>query len=161
MRMLKSLEEQVRLFAVAAGSMLFATAIAQWALGTGSPFIYAGSILGLVIGVLVYFKSFQDDNRQLAKKLAKAPKRLRLPVSAEAEEHRQVAALVCLDIDILGEVAKRKDLTADELRAQIQFTLEKKNKLILDPQERQQRYDGACLLFTAVASGQVHCTKIK
>ncbi len=75
----------------------------------------------------------------------------------KALEFMQVAALVCLDLDLLAEVAEDDDLTVDELRKQIKYVAGKKDKIIADPVERQQRYGAGCAIFGAVNAGMVQC----
>jgi hypothetical protein len=81
---------------------------------------------------------------------------------ARTEEYRQVAALVCLDLDALLEVVEHGGrLTADELRAQIRRCHAKKEQAVNDPEARRRRYEAACLVFGAAAAGLVRSEEMK
>lgn len=73
----------------------------------------------------------------------------------EAEEYQQVAALVCMDLDILLECANCGDMTAEELVAQIRHAHEQKESMTADPKIRQSRYEAASIIWNAVAQGHV------
>lgn len=64
-----------------------------------------------------------------------------------AEEYQQVAALVCLDIDLLAKIAENEDLDAEFLRGSIRLLKEKKDALINDPEVREMRFGSTQLLF--------------
>lgn len=67
----------------------------------------------------------------------------------EAMEHRQVAALVCMDLDVLNDIAEDggDSQTVESLRKQITYFHQLKEKLISDPRERETRYNAANMLF--------------
>jgi hypothetical protein len=65
----------------------------------------------------------------------------------QATEYKQVAGLVCLDLDILLTVAEAGDVTMEDLISQIRYTHQKKELLIADPKERQDRYNACSLVF--------------
>lgn len=66
----------------------------------------------------------------------------------KAIEYQQVAALTCLDIDLLADIAEDKSMTADQLRDQIVHLKELKDKLISDKADRESRYSAACMIFS-------------
>lgn len=63
-------------------------------------------------------------------------------------EYQQVAALLCLDIDLLVDVCEAKNLTADELLRQIHDLQDKKDQLLRSNATREQRYSAAAALFS-------------
>lgn len=62
-------------------------------------------------------------------------------------EYQQVAGLVCLDLYLLHTVSKRKDITLDELREHIEFTIEKKDDAINNAESRKMRYQSCAMLL--------------
>ena len=62
-------------------------------------------------------------------------------------EYQQVAALISLDLDLLAIVSRRKNITVDELRKHIQFTIEKRDDLVNNAELREQRYRMAEMLL--------------
>lgn len=66
----------------------------------------------------------------------------------KCEEYQQVAALMALDLDLLQTVSKRKDMTLDQLREHIVYTIEKRDEMINNPESRKQRYLSAAMLFS-------------
>lgn len=62
----------------------------------------------------------------------------------KAREYQEVAALVCLDLDALLEIAATPGITARELAEQIRYTHERKEELISSPTARERRYRAAC-----------------
>ena len=79
----------------------------------------------------------------------------------KAAEYQQIAALVCLDLDVLKDIAEQPNNTADQLVKQILFTWEKKEKLIQDAQHRKSRYEAASLIFSAAAAGFVRSSPLQ
>lgn len=74
----------------------------------------------------------------------------------QAEEYMQVASLVCMDLDLLLEIAEHGSIsTKEELVKQIKHTIKRKDRLIADPKYRRERYGASSLLWDAVAKGQV------
>lgn len=65
-----------------------------------------------------------------------------------ANEYREVAALVCMDLDCLGIAAERSDATADELRELIKLAIETKDQTTQQPEVRRRRYAAAAMLFS-------------
>ena len=65
----------------------------------------------------------------------------------QAFEYRQVAALLCLDIDTLLESCNRQEVTVESLKDSIKLLVELKDQLINDPEARQRRYAAAQSLF--------------
>lgn len=59
-----------------------------------------------------------------------------------SEEARQVAGMLCLDIDLLAEVATDADLTLDDFRWYIEDLKSKKDQMLGDPKGRSERYSG-------------------
>jgi hypothetical protein len=69
------------------------------------------------------------------------------PAVIAGHEYKEVAAIVCLDVDLLLDIASDKALTADELREQIQLVHEQKEQAIYQPSVRRSRYSAAAMLF--------------
>lgn len=65
-----------------------------------------------------------------------------------AKEYKEVAALVCMDLDLLQMTVKRKDMTIEDIRAQIDLVVEMKNQLISDAEHRESRYNASAFLFS-------------
>lgn len=65
-----------------------------------------------------------------------------------AKEYKEVSALVCMDLDLLQIAVKRKDMTIEDVRAQIDLVVEMKNQLINDAKHRETRYNATGLLFS-------------
>lgn len=57
------------------------------------------------------------------------------------DEYQQVAALVCLDIDLLARVAENKKWDEKDLRNMIFQLKKKKDELISDANVRETRYN--------------------
>jgi hypothetical protein len=68
-------------------------------------------------------------------------------------EYRQVAALVCEDIEIAYKCAQRWPDKALEFFKDLK---EKKDKAIADPAWRKMRYDAANMLYGLRVSSQYH-----
>ena len=73
----------------------------------------------------------------------------------KALEYQQVAALACLDIDLLSDICEQEDMTLERLKAQIRLVKGNKDDMISDPRSRNKRYTAATLVFGAVAEGLV------
>lgn len=69
------------------------------------------------------------------------------------EEARQVAGMLCLDIDLLAEVATDADLTLDDFRWYIEDLKSKKDQMLGDPKGRSERYSGIQGLINCGALG--------
>jgi hypothetical protein len=76
----------------------------------------------------------------------------------QAQEYREVAAIVCLDIDVLADIAEWKDMTLERLQAQVRHLKETKEKTISDPEGRRKRYASLSWLFSLAASGGIQDT---
>jgi len=63
------------------------------------------------------------------------------------DEYQQVAALTCMDIDILAKVAEQDNWTAEELRGLIFRLKTQKDLLITDASTRESRYNATCSVF--------------
>jgi len=61
---------------------------------------------------------------------------------------KKVAAIVCVDVEVLLEVARDRSLNADELREQIELVHEQMKELQLSEQKRDERYAAASALFS-------------
>lgn len=64
-----------------------------------------------------------------------------------AQEYREVAGLVCLDLDMLLEMAKDSSCTKEDLIWHIKNTHEKKDNAIKNKKDRQWRYQAAQVIF--------------
>ena len=69
----------------------------------------------------------------------------------KALEYQQMAALTCIGIDLLADIAETKGITRQELREQIKLLKEDKDTWINNPKERQKRYAAGSFIFNAVA----------
>lgn len=67
----------------------------------------------------------------------------------KAREYQQVAALVCLDLDVLLEVSQDQGMTVDRLRDHIRSTCKMKDEAISDPAARESRYACTSAIFHA------------
>jgi len=63
-----------------------------------------------------------------------------------ADEHKQVAAIVCMDIDIMAKVAENESLDADFLRGYMKMIKEKKDEVVNDPKKRELRFNAMCII---------------
>lgn len=57
---------------------------------------------------------------------------------------------MCMDLDVLAEVANDRTLTIDELRDQIRLVHEQKDELTRNAEVRQSRYSSAAMIFAAI-----------
>lgn len=69
------------------------------------------------------------------------------------EEARQVAGLLCFDIDILDEVASVQGMTAERLQKHIKRLKDNKDKMLNDTGERARRYASVQMLINCGALG--------
>jgi len=70
---------------------------------------------------------------------------------SDITEYQEVAAIVCMDIDILAKVADNDEWDADFLRQMI-FRLKKnKDLLISDDTHRKMRYNATTQVFTVAS----------
>jgi len=69
------------------------------------------------------------------------------PAVIACQEYREVAAVVCMDVDVLDEVARDTTLTVDELRDQIRLVHEQKQEATSKPEVRKSRYAAAAMIF--------------
>lgn len=69
---------------------------------------------------------------------------------AKALEYKQVAGLLCMDIDILVDIANSGAGLGD-LLWQVRDLAHKKAKMISDKKERESRYSAAELVFGTAA----------
>lgn len=70
------------------------------------------------------------------------------PQHAEkAFEYQQVAALLCMDIDLLVEVCKDPNLSKEDILWQINDLKDKKDKITTDKKVRDDRFSAAHFLF--------------
>jgi phage replication-related protein YjqB (UPF0714/DUF867 family) len=65
-------------------------------------------------------------------------------------EYREIAALLSLDLDLLGE-AMEDITTLEDLQAQIRYTMEQRDAMLKDPKVRQSRYEASSFLFSLAA----------
>jgi len=70
----------------------------------------------------------------------------------DPDQYRQVAALVCQDIEIYYMTAERFPHKALEY---FKLLKEKKDKLISDRKHREMRYNAGCLIFSAVKANNI------
>lgn len=68
------------------------------------------------------------------------------------QESREVAAIVCLDIEVLNEIASDDDMTLEQLRKQIAWVHAMKEQAIHDPKARHERYQAAAFCFAAAGT---------
>lgn len=59
------------------------------------------------------------------------------------DEHKQIAALTCMDIDILARVAESEQWDAKDLREFIFRLKKQKDLLVTDANVRETRYNAA------------------
>jgi len=62
-------------------------------------------------------------------------------------EYRQVAALVCHDLDLLVEAIKHMD-SVEDIKNQVFHTQRQKDELIKDADCREMRYNATSMLFS-------------
>lgn len=98
----------------------------------------------------------QTDDVGILRAIAYCPDDLSVRALCEAlttaQEHRQIAAVVCLDLDILEEVARNGGVGVS-LLAQVAHTHQKKEAIVKDAGERKKRYDSAVALFRLSEKG--------
>ncbi len=73
----------------------------------------------------------------------------------KSEEYQEVAALVCMEIDILFDISQQEGITVEELKEGIIFLHNNKEEIIKDAEKRKMRYNAGCLLFEAAKAGLV------
>ena len=78
----------------------------------------------------------------------------------KANEFKEVAALVCMDLDLLNDIASDTSLTADKLRKQIEHTVKQKDEMIADASVRSSRYSAASMLFS-LPPGSIRSDKVR
>lgn len=64
----------------------------------------------------------------------------------KALEYQQVAGLLCMDIDVLAEIAEDPDITLEDLLWQIKDLQEKKDDMITNKESRESRYAAVALI---------------
>lgn len=69
----------------------------------------------------------------------------------KAEEYQQVAALLCLDIDLLAE-AIDENTSREDLLWWLNDLVEKKNDMISDAASRESRYVASSMIFSLAAN---------
>lgn len=79
---------------------------------------------------------------------------------AQAQEFREVSALVCMDLDVLADCAEQDDMTLEMLKSLVKRTHEMKEDAIHNPESRRSRYEAGCLVFSAAAAGLVRCDPV-
>ena len=65
----------------------------------------------------------------------------------KSEEYQQVAALVCLDMDMLADISNDSTITLEDLKAQIKHFAAEMKKYQEDAEYRKMRYNACCVLF--------------
>lgn len=70
-------------------------------------------------------------------------------------EYQQVAALISLDLDLLHSVSNRQDLTLDDLREHIAYTIEKRDEAVSNAEARKQRYHMTSMLLNLPVADSV------
>lgn len=78
----------------------------------------------------------------------------------KALEYRQVAAIVCMDLDLLADIAGDESLSLEDLRKQVQYVHSKKEELINDPDVRARRFGAASMVFGMAAAGMIRSTPL-
>jgi len=66
---------------------------------------------------------------------------------SDITEYQEVAAIVCMDIDILAKVADNGEWTAEELKTFIIRLKKNKDQLISDDTHRKMRYNATSQVF--------------
>ena len=69
-------------------------------------------------------------------------------------EYKQVAALVCIDIDVLAAMAENKDYNLKDLRGFINLTKQRKDLIISNPETREARYNASCAVFSVAVKSK-------
>lgn len=77
----------------------------------------------------------------------------------KATEYREVAGLVCMDLDLLNDIASDTKLTAEELRKHIEYVVKKKDEMIADASVRIMRYYAAAMIFN-LPPGSIRSDKV-
>jgi hypothetical protein len=70
---------------------------------------------------------------------------------SDITEYQQVAAIACMDIDILAKVAESDRWTADDLREMIFRLKKQKDLLITDAKVREMRYNATKMIFNVAS----------
>ena len=73
----------------------------------------------------------------------------------KALEYKQVAGLLCMDIDILADIVE-SGVCGPDMRWHIRDLVSKKNKMISDKRERENRYSAAELVFGAAMRSETN-----
>jgi hypothetical protein len=76
----------------------------------------------------------------------------------QAEEFMQVAAIVCIDIDLLKDIAEQPNRSAEELVQAILHLHEKKELLIRNADVRQFRYAALRRVFSLLQAASATLT---
>jgi len=66
---------------------------------------------------------------------------------SDITEYQQVAAIVCMDVDILAKVTDNSEWTAEELKTFIIRLKKNKDLLISDDAHRKMRYNAISQMF--------------
>jgi hypothetical protein len=81
-------------------------------------------------------------------------------ITAEkAREYQEVAGLLCIDIDMLSDLAAMPDVTYERLRLGIERLKEKKDQVITDAETRERRY-AACEALYSLPRGAIRSDRI-
>lgn len=65
---------------------------------------------------------------------------------AERDQYREIASIVCLDLELLHEIANEETLTADEWKSQVNDTHAKMTEALKDPKARRERFQACKML---------------
>lgn len=76
-----------------------------------------------------------------------------------ADEFKQVAAIVCMDLKMLMRVSENESHDADFLRGMINMTYEKMLDAQNDPKKREMRYNAMCGI-ASIPKGQILSTEM-
>lgn len=126
----------------------FAALIGSMALGGGFAdyFFSKYQFLGVVLGAFFYFGLLMWKSYCISPNVSNiiSPKP---EISDKTREYLEIASLVCLDLDVLFEISRNKDLSADQLRNQIEGTVKKVKEIQSNPQLRRIRYNSGCTVL--------------
>lgn len=79
----------------------------------------------------------------------------------QAQEYREVAALMCEDIELLVEVVSfDPNMSAESIRKHINHLKEAKDEAISNPKARSHRFNSMQMIYDALATGQIRCDTV-
>lgn len=63
------------------------------------------------------------------------------------DEYHQVAALACMDLELLADISEESDITLEELKEHIKYTNVAIKRIQTEKEYREMRFNAAMMIF--------------